>query len=77
MSEPAVMSMWTIYDHPTDFPNEFVARRHEIVRGGSRPTSDAMASHSLDLLRDELARRGLSCISRHPTDEPQIVETWL
>ena len=75
--DDAIMSMWIVYDHPTDFPTEFVARRHEIVRGGSRPTNEAMASHSLDSLREALVGRGLTCLSRSPHDDPNIVETWL
>jgi hypothetical protein len=75
--DDAIMSMWIVYDHPTDFPTEFVARRHEIVRGGSRPTDEAMASHSLDSLREALVGRGLTCLSRSPHDDPKIVETWL
>jgi len=25
------LSIWKIYDHPTDYPQEFIARRHEIT----------------------------------------------
>ena len=72
-----IMSMWVVYDHPLDYPTEFVARRHEVTKEGSRPTNEAMSSHSLDLLRDELVGRGLTCLTRSPEDDPKIVETWL
>ena len=72
-----ILSMWVVYDHPADFPTEFVARRHEVVAGGSRPTNEAMSSRSLDMLRDELVGRGLTCLTRMPGDDPKIVETWL
>jgi len=59
-----LLSIWVVYDHPTDFPTEFVARRHEVDGEGSRPTNEAMASRNLSLLRDELAGRGLTAIPR-------------
>jgi hypothetical protein len=71
------LSMWTIYDHPKDFPNTFVARRFETSAAGSRPTADIMISPTLDDLRDQLSARGLTAIHRSPEDDPKIVETWL
>jgi hypothetical protein len=76
MTEP-LLSMWVVYDHPTDYPTEYVARRHEVVAGGSRPTNEAMASRDLDMLRDELAGRGLVMLQRMDGDDPKIMETWL
>lgn len=32
-----VLSIWTVYDHPLDFPNEYVARRFTVGTSGSRP----------------------------------------
>jgi hypothetical protein len=60
-----------------DYPSEFVARRHEVTKEGSRPTNEAMSSRSIDVLRDELVGRGLTVINRLPEDDPKIVEVWL
>jgi hypothetical protein len=69
--------MWTVYDHPKDFPHSFVARRFEVAKAVSWPTDDILVSGDLDMLRDELAARGLTPITRDPDDDPKIVEVWL
>jgi hypothetical protein len=77
MSEDG-LSIWVVYDHPLDHPDEYVARRH--VALGERPTgptSDVIRSRNLELVRDELERRGLCKLDRLPEDLPHIIETWL
>lgn len=36
------LSMWTVYEDPTDYPGEFVARRFVIGSGFSNPTTDLL-----------------------------------
>jgi hypothetical protein len=74
---PDALSIWTIYDHPRDFPNEFVARRFVVDGSVPRWTDDILTSSSLDLLRDEMVSRGLTVINRLPDDDRNIVEVWL
>lgn len=69
--------MWTVYDHPRDEPDHYVARRWEIHADGPHATFDKITSDTLNLLRDEFKERGLTCLPRSPEDEPQIVESWL
>jgi hypothetical protein len=69
------LDMWTIYDHPLDFPNHFVARRWEVTEE-ARPTNQIMVAPTLAILRAMLPP-GLTRILRDPRDEPAIVETWL
>jgi len=71
------LSIWTVYDHPTDFPTEFVARRHK-VRPGSEPvaTTDLVHGESLAAVRTQIPR-GLTRLPRNPHDDPCIVEVWL
>lgn len=73
MSTTETLSIWTIYDHPRDFPDAYVARRFEY----DRATGDVMLSADLGSLRDAFQASGLVCITRHPTDDPVILETWL
>lgn len=74
----APMSLWSIYDHPKDFPHCFVARRYEITRGqGPIATQDHVTATSCDELRDRFASQGMMCLPRVPEDDPNIVETWL
>ena len=70
--------MWTIYDHPSDFPDCFIARRWEVVDGFSAvATQDTRTSPKLDELRASFARDGLVSIQRMPLDDKIIVEVWL
>jgi hypothetical protein len=73
--QPA-LSMWVVYDRPTDYPGEVVARRFEIVGGTERPTQDLLRASSLPALR-RLAPPGLTAIPRQPGDDPVIAECWL
>jgi hypothetical protein len=68
-----MLSMWTIYDHPTDYPDHFVARRFEL----DKPTSQILLCETLEPIRDALAGAGLICFMRDPSDDPKIVETWM
>lgn len=70
--------MWVVYDHPSDFPDEYVARKHVVLSGGAYgPTPEIMLSRSLDELRDGLEALGLVHLDRMEGDDPVILETWL
>jgi DNA-binding transcriptional LysR family regulator len=65
--------LYTIYDHPRDFPDWYVVRAWE----GDRPDGLVAFSDDLAVLRAMLAGQGLTCIPRNYGDDPVIVETWL
>jgi hypothetical protein len=67
------LTLWTIYDHPLDHPDDIVARRHEVPGG---PTEHRMGG-DLELLRDVFRGAGLVCVCRADNDDVKIVETWL
>lgn len=69
--------MWTVYDHPADFPDCFVARRWRVTADGPQAMSQVITSGDLDLLRREMAGMGLTVLNRSPDDDPKIVEVWL
>jgi hypothetical protein len=71
------LSMWTIYDHPSDYPNTYIARRAEIGRGVIVHTTDTILDQDLEKLRAQLSLRGLVCLTRDPGDDPKIIEVWL
>jgi len=73
MSEPEGLTIRTIYDHPSDYPDTWVARRWV----NDKPTGELMVSADLDALRRHFARLGLVRLDRNPADDPVIVETWL
>ena len=73
-----VLSLWTVYDHPDDFPHSFVARRWETGGGGlaAVPTDDIIQG-DLDVIRKSFEVCGLTCLKRNESDDPKILETWL
>jgi len=75
------LDMWTVYDHPRDFPNVFVARRWYIDMSGSAAkivaTDDTLEANTLHMLRVTLMQMGKTCLHRMPGDDPKIVEVWV
>jgi hypothetical protein len=72
------LRMWTVYDHPRDFPHCYVARMFTVGPGGvTVATEELMIAPDIEQLRKQLTMRGLVCLSRHDSDSPSIVETWL
>ena len=71
------LPIWTVYDHPKDFPREFVARKSLISNGVTVVTDEVLVSPKLRDLRDEMERRGLYRLPRFDNDDPIIVECWL
>ena len=70
------LSIWTIYDHPRDYPDGFSARRFESGPGGVVATSDTLTG-TLEDLREMLWKAGLLKLTREEGDAPQIVESWV
>jgi hypothetical protein len=76
----SIMSLYTIYDHPSDFPDAIVVRRFTVdVACGLVPTGDRWNCKDLDsaraVVRDLLP--GAVCFPRWAEDDPVILETWL
>ncbi len=73
--EKIQLSLWTVYERPTDFPEKFVARRW-IVAPQPLATDDAIFADDLEGLR-KMIPAGLIQIPRQLGDDPVIVETWV
>lgn len=72
------LAIWTVYRHPSDYPDKFVARRFDVDGDGARPTASIIIASDLETLRGILEfELLLTRLDRHPVDEPQIVECWL
>lgn len=72
--------LWTVYDHPSDYPIGFVARRFTLAGA----TDQCLTAPTLEQLRDAIAvadqieGRGLrACLARHQRDDAKIVEVWI
>jgi hypothetical protein len=70
------LAIWTIYDRPSDHPDGFIARMHEVAAGRSDPTSNALTG-TLSAIREIFLSAGLTQLNRQAGDEPQIVENWI
>lgn len=70
---PAGLPMWTIYDHPSDYPRHYVVRA--TIVGRSVPSERVQLADTLEEAR-ALVPDGLFCLARSPGDDPVIVETW-
>lgn len=78
MKDGECLRMWTVYDHPSDYPDKFVARLFEVDAAGPRPSASIIVCDDLARLRDMLAfELHLVCLMRNPEDDAKIVETWL
>ena len=72
-----VLAMWTVYDHPRDEPDYWVARLWLVGRHGVlEATKTRFTATSLEALRAMLPS-GLHRLERDRADDPVIVETWL
>jgi hypothetical protein len=74
-----LMSVWTVYDHPLDFPEHIVARRFEIIIGElePRPTPDVYLADDVEMLQQHFTRIGLAFLARVEADDPKIMGIWL
>lgn len=73
------LPMWTVYDHPLDYPSGYIARKWIVAPDHSEPirTNEVVTHTDLYELRELMINRGLMCLARSPEDDPAIVETWL
>ena len=75
----STLAMWTVYDHPDDYPDKFIARRFEVGDdGGVLATTSVIVADSIETIRDILQfELHFVMLMRSPEDDPKIVETWL
>lgn len=74
--DPRELLIWTVYDHPTDFPDAYVVRAHRIMAGHSEPTDQIFLANTLEEVR-ALLPPGLHRLARNEGDDPKIVESWI
>jgi hypothetical protein len=78
MADDVVLTIWTIYFNPKDFPGRWVTRNFLIVRGTPAPVAgnNIFLSDSLQAARSVIPD-DMTCLGRQDEDEPQIVESWI
>lgn len=67
-----IMPMITIYEHPDDYPDKYVAR----VWDANEPTHLITLADTLDEIRKTIPQN-MVLIQKCRTDEPCIVELWI
>jgi hypothetical protein len=71
-----VLTQYTIYERPADYPDGFVVRQWHVVRGRDEPVpGEAATAATLGDAR-ALVPDGLFNLGRQPGDDSTIVETW-
>jgi hypothetical protein len=72
------LSVWTIYDHPSDYPDTFVAREWRVTEAGFAPTQSTIESSDLEYLRRVMiVELGKTRVERSESDDPKILESWV
>jgi len=67
--------IWTVYDHPSDYPEYWVVRPCWVDRQRVIHHGPGQLAKSLEMAR-ELVPPGLHRQGRRPNDDPVIVEVW-
>jgi hypothetical protein len=74
------LSIWTIYNHLENFPDDYVARRFEL----DKPTEEFYANPELELVRQWIVaeakkyNQGIPYkVTAGPRDDTVILECWL
>jgi hypothetical protein len=73
---PWAISFWAISGSAGGEEADYAVQRLEIGADGVRPTPEIQLAASLDEAR-RLIPSGLRRFSRHPLDDPAVVEVWM
>jgi hypothetical protein len=73
---PRVLELWTVYRHPRDYPDKFVARMSLATSPEPTRTNEMFVADSLDEVR-ALLPPGLHCLQHLTEDDPVIIEIWV
>jgi hypothetical protein len=69
------LTIWTVIERPTDYPEEFIARKWVTAKGLSIATGQIVTGPTLQSVRDQIPP-GLYRLPRAAEDDPKIVESW-
>lgn len=76
--ETGALTMWVIYDHPTDYPKGYVLRSHYVLMDATQRVSEiAWYASTPDELRAILPPGVGTNLGRRADDDPAILEVWV
>jgi hypothetical protein len=70
--------VYTVYNHPTDYPDDYVVRTWSSV--DAKPTPDLelfMQDKDLNVIREKLQSMGLYRIDEDGSPDGVILESWI
>ena len=62
-----VLTIWTVYERPRDYPTGWIARMHEVGGAVVKPTGYVIKAVELEPIREKLARPGSSAFPARKT----------
>jgi len=71
------VTIYTIYDHPRDYPEHFVVRAFRVTAEAVVPSDDCWLAQSLTGARVLVPNIAACNLGRLPEDDPAIIESWL
>ncbi|WP_114781674.1 hypothetical protein [Botryobacter ruber] len=80
------LSLYTIYNNPTDWPGEYVIKRWLVseprnaaneLNQVQQDLSYLFNAATLEACREQLKEMGLRNLGRADNDDPVIVESWM
>ena len=76
MTEPRVLTLWVIYESPSDYPGKVVVRRQHATHGAVDIDLEAWVFDTLAEARKAIPP-DLQNSGRYDTDDPAVVEVWI
>jgi hypothetical protein len=73
---PECVTIWTVYQHPCDYPGWWVLRGYDVIPGALQPHEAFFTAQTLEEIRGKVPPASL-CIGRQPDDHPAIYECWV
>jgi hypothetical protein len=71
-----VLDIWTIYDHPLDYPDGYVVRLWHVGPDGMERSTEAYGRATLEEAR-AMVPEGLYRMPAETADDKTILESWL
>ena len=71
------LKIYTVYDHPDDYPDGFVLVMYVIKGDGEKYRTPLLYHDNYEDIKEEMEMRGLMRLDRDPDDDPSIKETWI
>jgi hypothetical protein len=76
-NESGDLIVWSVYERPSDFPDNYHALKHRVVPSGPVATGEIKIAENLSQIQSAMECMGLTRLNRVYGDDVGIVECWL